>query len=147
MAGKGNFTYKMQQWMQGRNGSDDLGRASMWFAVLLMVVNIIVSFFNISVASVISWFALAFIIYSFFRMASKNLTARENENRAWVKKWTCVAVPVRRFAAYLREWRIYHKEYHVYRCKNCGQNLRVPKGKGKIKVTCPKCKSTFIKKS
>ncbi len=45
------------------------------------------------------------------------------------------------------EWDKYHKTHKIYKCKSCGQTLRVPKGKGKVKVTCPVCKSSFIAKS
>ena len=39
------------------------------------------------------------------------------------------------------------KDYHYYRCPQCGQQLRVPRGRGKISITCPKCGHQFIKKS
>ena len=39
------------------------------------------------------------------------------------------------------------KDYHYYRCPKCGQQLRVPRGRGKISITCPKCGNQFIKKS
>ena len=147
MAGKGNFSQRVQQWMIGRNGSDDFGRAALWTAVIMMVLSLITGWFSGLASSICSWLAFALIIYSWFRMTSKNIDARQKENRAWVKKWTKVAVPCRRFASRCREWKKYHKEYHIYTCEKCGQSLRVPKGKGKIKVTCPKCKSTFVKKS
>ena len=39
------------------------------------------------------------------------------------------------------------KNYIYFKCKNCKQELRIPKGKGKIKVICPHCKHEEIKKS
>jgi hypothetical protein len=147
MAGKGNFQYRMQQWMMGRNGSDDLGRACLWTAIVLMLASLVAGFATAYAANVLSWLAFIFIVYSFFRMMSKNTAARQKENRAWVKQWTKIVTPLRRFRSRCAEWKKYHKEYRIYTCEKCGQSLRVPKGKGKVKVTCPKCKASFVKKS
>ncbi|MCH4183910.1 MAG: hypothetical protein LKF61_00285 [Eggerthellaceae bacterium] len=145
MAGK--FADKMQKYMMGRNGIDDLGRASLIASLVMLVASFIFGFVNSAVASVLTWIALIFIIYSYFRMLSKNISKRSAENAAWVKKSSGITLPIRRFGHFCGEWKKYHKNYQVFRCKSCGQTLKVPKGKGKIKVTCPKCKKSFTTKS
>jgi len=142
-----NWQYKMQEFMRGRNGSDDLGRFALGVAMVLLVVSFIVGIFSAGVASVFSLLALACIVYSFWRMMSKNVAKRQEENRRWGVKYIPVQVKFRRRCSTFKEWRKYHKDYHLYTCKTCGQSLRVPKGKGKVKVTCPKCHTSFIAKS
>ena len=142
-----NWQYKMQQWMQGRNGSDDLGRFALGVAMVLLVVSFIVGLFSSGAASAFSLLALACIVYSFWRMASKDVAKRQEENRCWGVKFIPVQVKFRRRYSAFKDWRTYHKEYHLYTCKTCGQSLRVPKGKGKVKVTCPKCHTSFTTKS
>ncbi len=144
---KGDWQRKLQNWMTGRNGVDDCARWFMGIAIIFLVISLIFNFFNDTVASALSWLAMISIIYAYFRMMSRNIAKRQAENRSWVKKTSKITIPIRRKMALLREWRMYHKTHHIYVCKNCGQSLRVPKGKGKVKVTCPKCKTTFTTKS
>lgn len=144
---KGTFTQRMQNYMQGRNGSDDLGRASLIAAMILLAISLVFNFIDYSISWTFSTISLVFIIYSFFRMVSPNLEARRRENAGWVKAWTRVSLPVKRFRTRCVEWKRYHKDYRIYTCEKCGQSLRVPKGKGKVKVTCPKCRTSFVKKS
>ena len=87
--------------------------------------------------------ALACLIYSYFRMLSKNTQKRCKENLMYVG---CT----KHIRGWFNAWKLRFKErktHHIYRCKKCGQNIRVPKGKGRICITCPKCKNEFIKVS
>jgi len=87
--------------------------------------------------------ALACLIYSYFRMLSKNTQKRYKENLMYVG---CT----KHIRGWFNAWKLRFKErktHHIYRCKKCGQNIRVPKGKGRICITCPKCKNEFIKVS
>ncbi len=145
MAGK--FTEKMQQWMVGRNGSDDCGRWCLWASIICIVISFVLGLVGVGLQGLFSWLALGLIIYSYFRMMSKNIAKRQQENQKWVAKWSRVSVPFSHARSYMRDWKRYHKDYKLYRCSSCGQTLRVPKGKGKVKVTCPKCKTSFVKKS
>ena len=54
---------------------------------------------------------------------------------------------IRGFFAKQKYMATQHKTHHIYKCPNCKQKIRVPKGKGKIEIRCPKCQTTFIKKS
>ena len=35
-------------------------------------------------------------------------------------------------------------DYKVVDCPSCKTRLRVPKGKGKLKISCPKCSHSFL---
>lgn len=124
---------KMAEWLRGRQGPDDIVVFCTNLALVLVVVNIFVR------AGWLGWVALALIAYSIFRIQSKNLGARAQENAAFLKAlgparpW--VQNPKRAFAE--------AKEYKHVKCSSCGQRVRVPRGKGKLRVTCPKCKTKF----
>lgn len=123
--------------MQGRNGVDELGRAETWVCLVL----IIVSFFVKNM--IMELFVLGAIIHMYFRMFSKNLGKRSQENRWFLDK---------KYALYRtldkKKRRAEQSKTHCfYTCKGCGQTIRVPRGKGKIEITCPKCQYKFVKKT
>lgn len=125
-----NLRDKLANFMIGRNGSDELSQA---VVVVGIVFNFIYIFTRAGVFNVISTAAL---VYALFRVFSKNVSARAQENREFQKYI--------QFAKMKWELRKTHK---VFLCKNCGKIVRVPKGKGKIEVTCPACRTTRIIKS
>ena len=115
--------------MQGRYGAygaDLLNRTLLGVALVLMVLSLFVRWRGIY------WAALAFLVYAYFRMFSKNYSKRYAENQAFMK-----------YTSKIRQ----RKTHHIYKCPNCGQKIRIPRGKGKIAVRCPKCSTEFIKKS
>ena len=81
--------------------------------------------------SVLSLLAYIPLIWSIYRMYSRNIEARRRENTAFLRFFS----------------RLTDKQYRYFRCPQCGQQLRVPRGRGKISITCPKCHNQFIKKS
>lgn len=128
---------KLRQFMAGRYGIDHLGRAT---AVAYIVISLL-SIFLHSPIFVILAYALLFLF--FFRCFSKNADKRIAENRHFFQ-----------FTQKLKQKKIAKKRqwderdtHRYYTCKQCGQTIRVPKGKGKICITCPKCHSEFIKKT
>lgn len=79
----------------------------------------------------------------YFRMFSKDISKRYGENQKFLALKG-------RFFGYFKNMKTRNqqrKTYHIYPCPTCKQKIRVPKGKGKICITCPKCKAEFIKKS
>lgn len=114
--------WKLYRFMQGRNGRDELARAVIYASLILYLIG-----------AFLDWDALCLVgyllfIYYLFRVLSKNLYARREENR--------------RFVTALETYRIrfeQRKDYKIFKCKGCGRNIRVPRGKGKIEVTCPMC--------
>lgn len=119
--------WKIQAFMRGRNGADELNRVII-YAVL--IVYIISMFTQSTILYTISFTGM---IYAFYRMFSKNLYERREENR--------------KFVTWLETTRIkmeQRKDYKIFKCKGCGRNIRVPRGKGKIEVTCPMCGNKTI---
>ncbi len=143
MAGK--FTERIQRMMIGRNGPDEFARFFLWVAFAVLIVSMFVT--DATVRSVLSSFALAGLVYCYFRMLSKNVAKRSAENRSYLRIRTQALAPFEKLLSRIRERRTFGNDYRFYRCEKCGQRLRVPKGKGTVKVTCPKCGTSFTTKS
>ncbi len=113
--------------MRRRNGTDALG----WTTLIAGIALYIFSFFvpNTVIRTLMTYVGLIGIIYTIFRMFSKNTYARETENRRFKEFFT------RRGSRRNPD----AKNYKVLVCKGCGRKIRVPRGKGKIEVTCPIC--------
>ena len=127
----------MMQFMQGRYGADQMGQ--MLSAVSM--VFLIISLFSRNQA----WFLLALIgiVYNYFRMFSQNISKRYAENQ----KYLTMTAGIRRKIASWKSQLAQRKIYHIYRCPGCKQKIRVPRGRGKIEIRCPKCNTRFVKKS
>lgn len=128
---------KMQQFMVGRAGADELSKFLSTFSLVLLFVSIFTGF------GILYWAGLILIIYTYFRMFSRNITKRYNENQKYlnfrykmIAKWNLTK---KHFTE--------RKTYRFFKCPQCKQKVRVPKGRGKICITCPKCKKEFVKKS
>lgn len=134
---KNDMNQKLAAWLRGRNGADELAMCAIILALLLVVLNIFVR------SLVLSIIALVLMAYAWFRMTSRNLEARENENAVFaeflgpVRPW--VRDPARAFSE--------ARAYKHFKCPECGQRVRVPRGKGKIRVRCPKCHEKFEARS
>lgn len=132
---------KMQRFMSGRYGVDELGRTLS--AVVLGCL--VVSMFSplLSVLSVFYWIGIVLLIYSCFRMLSKNTSKRYEENQKFVNWRYRMTVKQNQSRKQFAQ----RKDYRFYKCPQCSQKVRVPRGKGKICITCPKCRAEFVKKS
>lgn len=127
---------KLYRFMQGRYGSDQLNR----FLMIVVIVFLVLSFF---IDGPFYLLGLIGIVYTYFRMFSKNIYKRSAENAAYLK----YEYKVRQWWATLKRDMQQRKTHHIYRCPSCRQKIRIPKGKGKIEIRCPKCSHTFIKRS
>ena len=127
------FFAKISQWfrrfMQGRYGSDKLNMAILWVGVGACVLSWILPFALVKMALCLISYIL--MIWAIFRAFSRNIYKRYQENRKYL-----------RFIERLKD-----KEHRHFDCPRCRQPVRVPRGKGKIAITCPKCKEKFIKKT
>ncbi len=114
--------WKIQRFMYGRNGADEFNRALTYMALALYLISMLTR------VGLLYYIALAMLIYSMYRMLSKNLYARREENRKYVTYMQTLKIKFEQ-----------RKDYKIFKCKGCGRNIRVPRGKGKIEVTCPMC--------
>ncbi len=127
---------KFYRFMQGRYGSDQLNR----FLMIVALICFIISPFGGRLFYVVG---LGLLIYAYFRMLSRNIYKRREENSAYMRQQYKVK---QRFATWKRDMS-QRKTHHIYKCPSCKQKIRIPRGKGKIEVRCPKCGCIFIKKS
>ena len=122
------------RFMYGRNGMDQLNLVLMWVVLILDVVTMLVQRNHAAVSMVLYWLSMAGWVYVLFRMFSKNLSKRRGENQKFVN-WVWRMKSSRAGA----KERHADKDHKYFTCKNCKTNCRVPVGKGKIIITCPKC--------
>lgn len=126
---------KFSNFMYGRNGTDELSKFLVYVSLALLVINLFVR------SQIIIWIVYALLIYSVYRMFSRNIAARSAENRKFLDWKSKVGNAFSGQSARLKEM----KSYHIYKCPHCGQKIRIPRGKGKIVITCPKCRTEFQK--
>ncbi len=150
--------------MAGRYGLDALGKFTLIAAVVIMVINM---FFENSLLSILEW---ALLIITIFRMFSKNGSKRAEENNTYmqysakVKNWfsnrgriedkqkgkkttTNQTSQSGQSGPFSQAGTQSDDSVCIFVCPNCGTKLRVPKGKGKIQITCPVCQNSFIETS
>lgn len=127
------FHERLYRFWRGRNGSDTLYRITVWVILILAVVNLFLR------SLILTGVTLALLIWSTFRCFSRNIPARQRENRA-----------VLRFFGGIRNWFVLMKnkfrdrKTHIYRkCPACRKVLRLPKIKGDHTVCCPCCGKKF----
>lgn len=136
MANK-NRMRALAEWLAGRYGYDEL-------SVVLVAVSFVLLLANIFLQSIIvSGIALALMVFVGWRALSSNREARENENGVFCEFLGPVRPWVSNPAAAMREARTYR---HL-KCPECGKRVRVPRGKGKIRVKCPQCGNKFEARS
>lgn len=131
------------RFMYGRNGWDQLNQALFRGYLVLWAAQIVCSLLKKGLAVRILDGVLFFLmLVLFFRMFSKNLSRRRTENQKWVS-WYC-GLKNRNAGARARHA---DREHKYFTCKACGTICRVPAGKGRIVITCPKCGAQIRAKS
>ena len=128
---------KIDRFMIGRYGMDRLNQ----FLAILVLILVAVDLFTHS--KVIYWLELIGLVLFYFRMISKNFKAREKENQIYLSLYLKAQDMVMKWKFRFEQSR----KYHIYKCPNCGQKIRIPRGKGRISIHCPKCNIDFIRKS
>ena len=126
----------IQRLMYGRYGTDQLNLFLMGVYLLLYLV------FALTRVTLLYWVSFVLLIWSLFRTLSRNMERRRMENLRFMR----AANPVISWFRLRRNIRR-DKEHVYFKCHSCGQRLRVPRGRGKITVTCRSCGASFQEKS
>lgn len=140
-----NFFYRISsalaRFMYGRNGPDQLNLALLAGYTVLLLLQVFLNRFSAArmVLDILTLLLAAVILYRIF---SRNLDKRRAENARFLNWW----YPVKNRLSILRQ-RSRDKEHRYFVCKNCKTVCRVPAGKGKVEITCPKCGGKIIGKS
>ncbi|MCH5251660.1 MAG: hypothetical protein J1F22_01690 [Lachnospiraceae bacterium] len=132
----------LRRFMYGRYGTDQL---SMFLFALFIIIFVLENFFrNTVVAPMLMVVSYLVILLYFFRCLSRNIYRRQAENQKFLRMWN----PVKNYFKYLKmKFQERNGVKKLYRCPKCHQIIRVPRGRGKIAITCPKCRFEFIKKT
>jgi hypothetical protein len=145
---------RMANFMQGRNGMDDLARAESMAVLVIIIVEVVLSMIFsatglsatiigsllLSIINLLFW---VLIIHMYFRVFSRNINKRYEENQKFANlRYRMVVERNRR-----KKERAQSGTYKFFSCPTCNQRVRVPKGRGKICITCPKCRTEFTKRS
>lgn len=117
----------MQRFMTGRYGTDKLNLTILAVGVVLCLLSVLIP----PAALVLTVISYGLLGWAIFRSLSRNTYKRYQENRKYLMFID----------------RIKDRQHRYYECPRCRQTVRVPKGKGKIAISCPKCKEKFIKKT
>ncbi|MCD7920838.1 MAG: hypothetical protein LUG27_00020 [Clostridiales bacterium] len=153
---------RFQNFMYGRYGNDQLNQFLSLAALILIIINLFVH------VSILWIAALVLLVWSYFRMFSRNTSKRVVENDRFLDFTSRFrrnggyggnaygrggygggsygsGARTRQTAQERRAQREQRKYYRFFVCPHCSQKVRVPKGKGRIEITCPKCRTSFIK--
>lgn len=120
---------RIARFMYGRYGIDKLCRTLVTVALILLVMS------TFARSNLLYFLSLGVLVYSYYRAFSKNIQARYKEAMAYERfKGRIKGIPQR-----IRDM----KTHKIFRCTGCGQRIRIPRHKGNVEITCPKCKNVF----
>lgn len=127
---------KLRQFMCGRYGGDQLCIGLFVLAILCQIVYVFTRFWPL--------YLLSIVLYGIdiFRILSRNIPKRQAENR----KFMNIIWKVKNFWVSIKSDFEEAKTYKRFKCPQCGQKIRIPRGRGKVEICCPKCSTRFIKK-
>ena len=128
---------KFRQFVIGRYGTDGLNQFLSMASIVLLLLSLLTRF------SLFPWLGLALLLLCYYRSLSRNISKRTEENYQY---YTLKDRIDRKFRSLKDQW-VNRKIYDCYRCPKCRQKLRMPRGRGRIQISCPRCGTQFIKKS
>lgn len=131
---------KLARFMVGRNGNDQLNLFLLGLDVVLLIA---ASFVRGDAGRLLYLLTFALLGFAYFRMLSRNLVRRRQENARYLHAQYRLSAQVK----LRREKWVQRKDYKFFSCPSCKTTLRVPRGHGKIKIVCRKCGNTFTGKT
>mgnify|MGYP004480234309 FL=1 len=126
--------------MAGRNGNDQL---NVFLLIVDLILMLLSSIFSKSIGGVLYPIVIALLVYVYFRMFSRNVYKRREENGKYMRLKYKAAAELRLF----KERWVQRKYYKFFTCPSCRASLRVPRHRGKIKIVCRKCGTSFFGKT
>lgn len=139
-----NWRERLQNFMQGRYGSDQLSRFLLILTLILLVLNFV------SRSSVFGILAGVLLVWVYFRMLSRDVMRRRDENQKYLELKDKVT-------SFFQNFRIPgtsgkssgsgQADFRIFRCPKCGQKIRIPRGHGTVEITCPKCRTRFRRRT
>ncbi len=132
---------RFARFMAGRNGNDQLNRFLLIIVLVLLVLAAI--FGRGALSGLLNILVLASLGLCYFRMFSRDLYRRRSENERYLREKQKLASSAR---VWKERW-VQRKEYKFFVCPSCKAVMRVPRGRGKIRIVCHKCGNTFMGKS
>ena len=132
-----NLLMRLSRFMMGRYGVDALSKTTILLSIVLVFLSSALSF------PLLYFIGILLSLWALLRIFSKNFEKRRKELDWYNKKTQKINKKIK----FYKELHQMKKTHRLYKCKNCKTILRVPKGVGKIKITCAKCKTTMIKKA
>lgn len=136
-----SFFGKIREWltrlMQGRNGVDNLGAWALWAGV---IVNLLDSFMGTGLLSLLG---MALYVYAIWRIFSRNVYKRAEENRRFVAFTTGLSTKAKQFFLRLKN----SKAYKYFKCPQCKVLIRLKRGCGEKQITCSKCGCQFSQRA
>ena len=133
-----NFAMKVQRFMMGRYGGDQLNMALL---ILSVVVSLVSGFVPMGwICTIVSTILIALV---FFRMLSRNTSRRFKENYVFLKVWN----PVKNWFRWVYLSVRYMKKNRYFLCPKCGRIACIPKKVGRVTITCKGCKHKYDKKA
>lgn len=134
------MTNWLRRFMYGRNGADQLSFAILFVGILLSISGSLAA--GTIAAGILHLLDYICLAVFFYRTLSRNIDRRREENRRFMGMIYPLSNQMHQWVQRLRDQRY----YRYMRCPQCKQQLRAPRGKGKIRITCNRCKEAFIRK-
>lgn len=131
---------RFARFMAGRNGNDQL---NVFLLIVDLILMLLSGIFSKSIGGVLYPIVIALLVYVYFRMFSRNVYKRREENGKYMRLKYKAAAEIRLF----KERWIQRKYYKFFTCPSCRASLRVPRHRGKIKIVCRKCGTSFFGKT
>ena len=120
---------KFRQFMIGRYGTDGLNQFLSMSSIVMLLVSLLTRI------SLFTWLGAALLILCYYRSLSRNISKRTEENYRF---YSLKDRFNNKFRSLKEQW-ANRKLYHYYRCPQCRQKLRVPRGRGRIQISCQRC--------